>query len=53
MMESVLSGVSTAVAVVGDVFSAMTSNPMLLVYLGAGLLGVGIVIFRRLKGAAR
>ena len=50
---SVTSGVSTITDVVGSVWTLMTSNPLVMVFVGAGLLGVGIGIVRKLtKGKA-
>lgn len=49
----ITSGVSTITEVVGSVWTLMTSNPLVMVFVGAGLLGVGIGIIRRLtKGKA-
>nr|WP_325214327.1 hypothetical protein [uncultured Oscillibacter sp.] len=39
--------------IVGDVFQMITSNPLLCVYAAAGLLVVGIAVFRKLKRASR
>lgn len=52
-MESITGGMSTITTIVGDVFTLMTSNPLLCVFLAASLVGVGIAIFRKIKGAAR
>ena len=50
---AITSGVSTITEVVGSVWTLMTSNPLVMVFVGAGLLGVGIGIIRRLtKGKA-
>ncbi len=50
---SITSGISTITEVVGSVWTLMTSNPLVMVFVGAGLLGVGIGIIRRLtKGKA-
>ena len=50
---SITSGVSTITDVVGSVWTLMTSNPLVMVFVGAGLLGVGIGIVRKLtKGKA-
>ena len=50
---SVTSGVSTVVEIVGQVFTLITGNPLLMVFVGAGLVGVGVRIFRQIKSAAR
>lgn len=52
-LAALLGGTTTITTMVGDVFSIITSNPLLCVFAAAGLLGVGISIFRRLKRAAR
>ena len=50
---SITSGVTTITDVVGSVWTLMTSNPLVMVFVGAGLLGVGIGIVRKLtKGKA-
>lgn len=41
------------VDVMEQVFAIMTSNPLLLVFLAAGLFALGIRIFRKVKGAAK
>lgn len=52
-MAALLAGTTTITTMVGDVFSLITGNALLCVFAAAGLLGVGISIFRRLKRAAR
>lgn len=52
-MAALMAGTSTITTMVGDVFSLITGNALLCVFAAAGLLGVGISIFRRLKRAAR
>lgn len=51
-MESLLTGVSTAIALVGDVFTAITANPYLATIAGAGLLTLGTGLFSALRGAS-
>lgn len=43
---------STVTDLVGNVWTLMTSNPLLLTFLCVSLLGVGIGVFRMIKGAA-
>lgn len=49
----VTGAISSVVDVVGQIFTVMTGNAYLVFFMAAGLLGVGITIFKRLKGAAR
>lgn len=55
-MESgtaITSGVSTITSLVSDVWTLMTGNPLVMVFVGAALLGVAIGIIRKLtKGRA-
>ena len=51
--STITSGVSTITSLVGDVWTLMTSNPLVMVFVGASLLGVAIGIIRKLtKGRA-
>lgn len=52
-ISAVTGGLSTLTTVVTEVFSMITGNALLVVFAAAGLLGVGISIFRRLKRAAK
>ena len=38
---------------VGEVFTMITGNPLLCVFVAASLIGVGIGVFKRIKRAAR
>ena len=49
----VTGAISNVVDVVGQIFTVMTGNAYLVFFMAAGLLGVGIGIFKRLKGAAK
>ncbi len=50
---AITSGVSTITTLVGDVWTLMTGNPLVMVFVGAALLGVAIGIIRKLtKGRA-
>ncbi|MCL2605248.1 MAG: hypothetical protein FWD90_12280 [Defluviitaleaceae bacterium] len=52
-MGLVMSAITTLTTLIGNIFTLMTSNPVLAIFLAAGLLGVAIVVFKRLRGAAR
>ena len=54
MAESTItSGVSTLTELVSSVWTIMTGNPLVMVFVGASLLGVAIGVIRRLtKGKA-
>jgi hypothetical protein len=50
---SITSGVTDVLAVCGQAVGFLTGNPLCLVFIGAGLLGVGFGIFKKAKGASR
>ena len=52
-MDAVIAAMSTITELVGSVFDVMTGNPLLTVFLAAGLLTIGISIFTELKSATR
>lgn len=52
-MEGITAAMATITTIVGDVFTLMTSNPLLCVFLAAGLLSIGIAVFSEIKGATR
>ncbi len=52
-MTTILGNTSTLAELVGDVWDIMTANPVLLVFLCAGLVTLGFSIFRKAKRAAR
>ena len=45
---AITSGVSTITELVGQVWTLMTGNPLVMVFVGAALLGVAIGIIRKL-----
>ena len=50
---AITGGVSTITSLVSDVWTLMTGNPLVMVFVGAALLGVAIGIIRKLtKGRA-
>lgn len=51
-MGAVTAAMSTITTVVGEVFTMITSNPLLCVFMAASLIGVGIAVFRKIKGAS-
>lgn len=48
-----MGSMTTVTGLVSSVFDMMTSNPLLTTFLAAGLIGVGIGVFRSIKGATR
>lgn len=51
--NTITSGVTTITELVSQVWTLMTGNPLVMVFVGASLLGVAIGIIRRLtKGKA-
>lgn len=51
--SAITSGVSTITDLVSQVWTLMTSNPLVMVFVGASLLGVAIGVIRKLtKGKA-
>lgn len=50
---SITSEVDTVVSVFGKVWNLIVGNQLMLVFVGASLLGIGIGLFRRLKRAVR
>lgn len=51
--SKLVDAVGDLVDVMEQVFAIMTSNPLLLVFLAAGLLSLGVWIFHKVKGAAK
>ncbi len=51
-MSAITAATGTITTLVGDIFTMITSNPLLCVFVAAGLLGVGIRVFRQLKRAS-
>jgi hypothetical protein len=47
-----MNSTSTLSTLMGTVWTMMTSNPLLTLFLAVGLLGVGVAVFRMIKGAA-
>ncbi len=52
-MPAVLAAVDTIASLLGKVWDLLTSNPLLTLFVAAGLLPVGIALFTSLRNAAR
>lgn len=52
-MEAVIAAMSDVFTLSGTVISQITGQPILLFCLAAGMVPIGISIFKRLKSAAR
>ena len=52
-MATITSATGTVTTVVGDTFEVMTSNPLLVFFLAAAVIGVGIVVFKQIRKAAK
>lgn len=52
-LTPVISAIDTLVSLVGKVFDVMVGNPLLVLFLAAGLFSLGIRIFRKAKSAAK
>lgn len=46
---TITSGISTVVEVFGQCWDLMLANPLIMVFVGSSLIGVGIGVFRKLK----
>lgn len=52
-METILGASETVTTLVTNVFDMITSNALLVVFVSAGLVGVGVGVFKKIKKAAR
>jgi len=52
-MPAVIGAMSTVTELMGSVWDLLTSNPLLTLFVAAGLLPVGIRLFVKLRNAAR
>lgn len=52
-MSGLITGIGDVTTIVGSVFTMITGNPLLAVFVSASLVGVGIAVFQQAKGAAR
>lgn len=51
-MDAVMGSMPTLVSLMSQVWTMMTSNPLLTLYLAVGLIAVGVAVFRLIKRAA-
>ena len=51
-MDNVTTGATQAVTFMSSMWTAMTGNPYLAVFLGVTMLGAGVVLFRKLRRGA-
>lgn len=47
--NTITSGISTVIEVFGQCWDLMLANPLIMVFVGSSLIGVGIGVFRKLK----
>jgi len=52
-IDKIIGGAKQAIAFAGECLTAMVDNPVLLFFLGAGLVGVGLTLFRKLRSTAK
>ena len=52
-MSAVMRALDTVIQLIGKCWDLMTSNPLLALFVAAGLLPIGIGIFTSLRNAAR
>ncbi len=52
-MAAVLGAMDTVTSLMGEVWTLMTSNPYLTLFVAAALIPIGVGIFRSIKNAAR
>lgn len=47
--EAISGGISNAISLLGQAWTALTSNEVLVIFVGVTLLGSGITLFRKLR----
>lgn len=52
-LTKVMEAVPEVIGLAGDMLDAMVGNPILVVFIAVGFVGIGLSIFRKMKGAAR
>ena len=52
-MPAIMTAFDTVVTLLTKVWTLMTSNPLLTLFLAAGLVGIGVRVFRQIKRAAK
>ncbi len=50
---AITSGINTVIEVFGQCWDLMLANPLIMVFVGSSLIGVGIGVFRKLKRGVR
>ena len=50
---TITSGLSTVIEVFGKCWELMLNNPLIMVFVGSSLIGVGVGIFRKLRRATK
>lgn len=50
---SITSGIPTVIEIFGQCWDLMLANPLIMVFVGTSLIGVGVGIFRKLRRATR
>lgn len=53
IMDSILEGASKAIEFSGTCLSTMAGNPVYVFILGAGFVGIGLMLVRKLKNTAQ
>ncbi len=52
-MDAVMSAMDTVTSLMGKVWTLMTSNPYLTLFVAAALIPIGVGVFSAIKNAAR
>lgn len=52
-MDAVLAATDTVATLMGKIWTVMTANPLLTLFLAASVLGIGIGIFNHVKKTAK
>lgn len=52
-MEAVLSATDTVATLMGKIWTLMTANPLLTLFLASSVLGIGLTIFLKVKKTAK
>lgn len=52
-MDTVISSMDTLSTLLTKVWDMMTANPLLTLFVALTLLGVGVTVFQKVKGASR
>ncbi len=49
----ITSGLSTVTSLFSQIWTLMTGNPLIMVFVGGSLVGVGVGVFRKLRKSVR